>query len=415
MEQIALIPAEMLKLIPMFDGDRRHLNLYIRKAEYIIDRFRGNQAQDEYLLCAITSRLMGDAAALVSEREDINTWQDIRAILLQHFGDPRSEECIAIELESLKIRQGESFGDFCKRIQSVRSNLFSKVNLIQDDNLKQSKLTIYNHTSLNVFLYNLPEKMVRIVRLHQPDTLEDALKVVLEEVNFLEQYNLKNRNFSSYKQPASSQPQPPQSQQPPRFKFGIPPQFNQMPRNAQPPFRLPQIANHNPQNNNFGFKPQTTPIYNQQNQRQGFRPFGFAPQGYRPAGLQQQPPMKPQEFGVQRRPPVAYHNDVSMRTAPPRNTHPFRVNELELNDYDPYYSYPIDDSCSFSEYYYPASYPSYPKENPLAIEPSYDYEDHTERPGPQRSSFIPEKNPSDPHDETKSQNFSTTSKTNPVR
>ncbi|XP_026331663.1 uncharacterized protein LOC113239012 [Hyposmocoma kahamanoa] len=197
MEEIRIIPNEILKLIPQFSGDRRQLSLFIRRCEYVIHRFRGGDSQNEYVLHALTSRLTNDASALISERDDLHTWLGIKDLLIQHFGDPRSEECIAIELETLKIRHGEGYGDFCKRIQSVRSNLIAKVNLITDDDLKRSKLIIYNDMALKVFLFNLSEKMVRNVRLHSPDTLEDALKIVLEEVDFLEQYQLKNKMTSS--------------------------------------------------------------------------------------------------------------------------------------------------------------------------------------------------------------------------
>ncbi|CAH2207599.1 jg7289 [Pararge aegeria aegeria] len=192
MEQITLIPPQMLKIIPVFGGDKRQLNLFLRQCEYVISKFQGSEEQNVYLMNSITSRLTDRAASLISEREDVMTWTDFKEILIQHFGDPRSEECIAIELENLKIRNAESYLDFCNRIQSVRSVLISKVNQIKDVKIKESKITIYNNTSLNVFLYNLPEDMVRVVRLKSPETLESALSVVLEEVNFQTQYRLRS-------------------------------------------------------------------------------------------------------------------------------------------------------------------------------------------------------------------------------
>lgn len=114
-------------------------------------------------------------------------------MLTQHFGDPRSEECIAIELETLKIKHGESYIDFCQRIQSVRSTLFAKVNRLSDEGVKSAKMIIYNNTALNIFLYNLPEDLIRIVRLKGCSVLEDALRFVTEEVNFQFQYNARNK------------------------------------------------------------------------------------------------------------------------------------------------------------------------------------------------------------------------------
>lgn len=374
MAEIQLIPNEMLKLIPQFDGDRRQLNLYIRKSEYIIARFRGNENQNQYVMHAVTSRLSGDASALISERNDIDTWNELKTLLIQHFGDPRSEECIAIELESLKIRQGESYGDFCNKIQSVRSNLFSKVNLIEDENMKQSKMIIYNNMALNVFLYNLPEKIVRVVRLHTPETLEGALEIVLEEVNFLDQYNTKNKtNSFSTQKPVASQPNnsyffssKPNSVNPNnifgnrpnlfqgqklplKFNYGIP----QGQTSTQPQQQFGYRPNfHNPQNFKFGNVPPPQYLRNPPMQL-----------GYRPIGLQPQATMRPQQFGIshqannqQRYPvPVGYSEDVTMRSAIPRNSRlqGFRVNELELCESDTYH----EDDPYYSEIYAENTYP----------------------------------------------------------
>ncbi|XP_046976401.1 uncharacterized protein LOC124542504 [Vanessa cardui] len=195
LEQIVLIPTEILQLIPLFGGDKRQLNLIIRQCEYVINKYVGGPTQNMYVMHSIMSRLKDNAAALISEREDITTWDEFKELLTLHFGDPRSEECIAIELESMKIRQGESYLEFCNRVQSVRSVLISKVNLITDSNLKQSKIIIYNNTSLNVFLYNLPENVVSVVRLKSPRSLEEALSVVMEEVNFYDQYTARLTPF----------------------------------------------------------------------------------------------------------------------------------------------------------------------------------------------------------------------------
>lgn len=123
MEGIIPIPKEISCVIPQFDGDQKLLSLFVSKCEYVIARFRGheNPAQDLYVYHTITSKLRGKAAVLISERRDIETWTQLKEALTQHFGDPRSEECIAIELENLKINNGESHTDFCGRIQHVKS------------------------------------------------------------------------------------------------------------------------------------------------------------------------------------------------------------------------------------------------------------------------------------------------------
>lgn len=104
-----------------------------------------------------------------------------------------AEECIAIEIEQMKIKSGESYIDFCHRIQQMRSSIIAKVNLIHDEGVKSAKMIVYNNMALNVFLYNLPEDLIRIVRLKQCGNLELALSIVTEEVNFMNQYNAKHK------------------------------------------------------------------------------------------------------------------------------------------------------------------------------------------------------------------------------
>lgn len=373
------IPKEISQLIPLFKGDKRQLNLYLRKCQYVIDRFgcKDNEEQNLYVYNVLTSRLAEDAAALLSERDDVVSWSALKELLIQHFGDPRSEACINIELESLKIKSDESYLDFCNRIQSVRSLLMSKVNTIESEDLKRAKLIIYNNTALNVFLYNLPENMVRVVRLKAPATLEAALSVVLEEVNFLEQYNMRNRIHG---QIAGSGPRPSITQQtgskafshengtPPKFNFGIPQNSQQIkmpqmqmqgqgqPQNAfRPPafgYR-PQFGLQPPQQTGlqqFGYKPPQQFGYRPP-QQLGYKPpqqFGYTPPqpfGYRPT--QQFGYRPPQQFGYKPpqqagyrppyvQPPQLQTSDVSMKTAVPKPQQGFKLNELTDYDYDPY-------------------------------------------------------------------------------
>lgn len=154
MENINRVPTEMIHIIPMFEGDSRQLPLYIKKCEYILNAFRGGEFQNEYLFHVVTSRLTGAAANLVGEREHINTWAELKSLLNQHFGDPRTEECLVLELEALTIKRGESYLEFCHRIQNIRSIIIAKINeTIDDVNVRRAKQEIYTHTSLNVFLY----------------------------------------------------------------------------------------------------------------------------------------------------------------------------------------------------------------------------------------------------------------------
>ncbi|XP_045541903.1 uncharacterized protein LOC123723369 [Papilio machaon] len=387
---IVAVPMEMSKVIPKFDGDEKLLNLYIKKCEYVLNCYKSesSQAQNLYMFHVLSSKLVGKAAQLLSERQDIESWTELKTVLIQYFGDPRSEECIAIELETLKINNNESYLDFCNRIQQVKSTLIAKVNTISDLHVKKSKITIYDNLALNVFLYNLPEDLIRIVRLKGSSTLENALSTVLEEVNFQFQYNARNKMFRSN----VSKPQLTSSQNPyvekfglkpflpsnnnGGFRFGSPNQFR-MPSHPQGLNSVQQFKFGNPPQGQTlgGFRPPTQnfrfgipnqgpqgyrPNFNQA--PQGYRPnFSQAPQGYRP-NFSQAPQQRPAfnqsyqnqfKFGVQP-PPKPFDSDVTMRTALPasRPNKTFN-NEIEVYteadpyccDYDAYNTY-----CDYDNY-----------------------------------------------------------------
>lgn len=390
-ETVHLISKDLLSLIPKFDGDQNILNLFIKKSEYILRNFNGpnSPVQTAYVFHCITSRLCGRAAALLSERDDISTWEQLKSVFIQHFGDPRSEECVAIELENLKIKVGETFSQFCNRIQQTRSTLFSKLNLLSDEGVKAAKMIIYNNMSLNVFLYNLPEDLIRIVRLKNCSNLENALSVVMEEVNFQYQYNAKNKNKPNTKpaqQPYtpnfinnfnSVKPQP--SFVPNTFNSGI-----SVGQNFK--YGIPHQTQNNlrPGNNNFKFGipnqgVQFRPGVSHSPVQQGFRPnlggapnnfkFGIPPQqGYRPQlnNTQFRPnfnvPNQRFKFGIppqnqpQRNPPQLQDSDVSMRTV-----RPIRQNMITHNfdDSNLFYSPEFSDPQIPQYYDYQPDYVDY--------------------------------------------------------
>lgn len=361
---------DMIKLIPEFDGNTKILSLFLRKCEYVIRQFQGVAARNEFIMQAITSKVVGRAAALISERGEFDSYDVFKDLLIQHFGDHRSEDCVAIELESLKIKPNESYLDFCSRIQDVRAILISKINT-NDDNqpeVKRAKIIIHNNTSLNVFLYNLPEHMVRIIRLKKPSTLEAALQYVMEEVNFHEQYNIRSKMFNPkpFSQAVTSAPKfgipiqtPAQFNFRPTFGPQAPPQnFTRPQFGYRPPF---QQFGYKPPTQQFGYKPTIPQLgYRPPVQQFGYRPpqpQGFRPQsghfGYhrpQPQGLRPQPAQfghqqpKPQGY----RPPVPFTNDVTMRTATALPKVP--LNEIQVTDTNEYIPYDYCDQYEPLDY-----------------------------------------------------------------
>lgn len=373
--EVKPVPKDTLTIIPKYDGEENVLNLFLSKCEYVVNgsRIRGNLQQELYLFHVISSRLTGRAAALLSDNPNVTSYEDLKLLLTQHFGDPRSEECIAIELENLKLKTGESYIQFCHRIQGVRSSLLAKVNRLPDEGLKAAKMIVYNNIALNVFLYNLPEDLIRIVRLKGCSNLESALSIVTEEVNFKFQYEAKNKllKHTTGHSPLYNVRDTPK---PLNIDQNLKPIFNSMP-NSNFRFGIPQnnFRFGMPQNNfhsavpknNFGFKPS----FGQQNsfipppqgyrfgmsQNQPSRNFGQGPAQRMPFqqnsfkfGIPHQPNYKfgipnqsqynlnQNKFGSPAQGPRLQNTDVSMRTAPIRQN--MITNELFYMEQPPSYN-----------------------------------------------------------------------------
>lgn len=305
MAQIETIPSDIIKIIPIFNGDSHLLNMFIKKCEYIILNFgyMNSFYQTEYLMHVITSRLSGKAATMVSDNEHlINDWEQLKMLLYQHFGDQRSEECLLMELESISLKPGETFLELCNRIQLHRSNLFAKLNSTIGIYAKDSKKEIYNHIALNVFLYNLPKGLMRIVRLKNPQTLEDALQIVMEEVNFNNQYKMRNNLLHNDKTNSNRK---------------IPP---------KQPFNLPQQRfNHNQQmNKSYNFQ----------------RSTNYRPNFIRQNDMNFNRPMQGQNSYNFIRPRQGQNNMNISRPMPENNNSFYRPIQNQENYKNPYMFYP---------------------------------------------------------------------------
>lgn len=268
----------------------------------------------------ITSRLGGAAANVVGERS-IGTWDDLKTTLREHFGDPRTEKCLLLELQALKLYRNESYLNFCHRIQHCRNMLIAKVTETTNDvALRRAKDEIYNNTSFEVFLYNLSPHFANMVRLKNVSSLEGALKVVLEEESFHSVYNvktpLKNPNYNK--------------QNPNDNFFESNARMDRFPNNSYNPLR--QNFNHRPPNNfnglngsqlfrnsnNFRNQPHNNNSFNSNNQWQLTPTFR----------------MPNQHMPMRNMTPRA-NTDVTMRTASAR-----RVNYTENNDVNSTYLEP---------------------------------------------------------------------------
>jgi len=286
--------------IPYFDGNPKQLNRFITSCEHFLRAFQNvNNVNDPINIClldTILSKLKDRAADLICSRNELNSWALIKDALMLTFADQRSIDCLIQDLITTRPLKNESPISFGMRLQDARSLLFSKLNsTLQDNQEKLIKINHYDEFALKTFLCGLPYQLQLVVRLRNPNSLEQALAFVTEEQNFV-QFS-RNQNLA----------QPPYKSNSNNTKFFQPQNAKLTSHNFTPlqPVNSPQYVSSHVQPNVVNRFPT-----NLQNQvRPVYQNISFRPQLYR---------------NEQR-------NNWSVRNRLPSQQHPFFANQRSNN------------------------------------------------------------------------------------
>lgn len=275
--------------IPLFDGNAKQINRFLKACENLLTNHQdANNPRAAINIClfdTILSKLVGRAADLIASRVELDTWAKIKTALLNTFSDQRSIDCLVQDLISMRPDRNESPQSFGLRLQDTRSLLVSKLNSGTDANeVKLLKIQQYEDITLKTFINGLNYHMQLVVRLKNPQTLEQAISFALEEENFILYKTRAPSNNKTVINTLKTNQRPHQSQttirhQPPRNFMPQTPYFRQTPMFSQPTFSpqptyfrqpntfsqpFPQPFGQNqfvrPQNNAFQQKPAFTQI-----------------------------------------------------------------------------------------------------------------------------------------------------------
>lgn len=284
--------------IPPFDGNPKQINRFLRACENFLathqDRNNVQAPLNSCLFDTVLSKLVGRAADLIASRIELNTWDAVKNALIMTFADQRSVDCVVQDLISTKPFKGETPQNFGIRLQDARSLLISKINMNDDPiEIKRLRIEQYEDLALKTFINGLNYHMQLVVRLRNPQNLEEAMSLSQEEENFI-QY--RNRSIPHNNNEKS---QAPQTFQP--AKFYKPPQQNFYTNQNYRPQHYPM---NRPQN-----YPMNRPQFNNQ-------PFNFT-QRNNPSGHHQ----------FFRSPNFQQNNNFSSRQFPNYTQRPFNYNQ----------------------------------------------------------------------------------------
>lgn len=349
-----------LRLLPEFDGNPNILTRFISLCDQLVIRHLntgpGFELENQSLLNGILNKITGPAARLINSNGIPSDWNGIRNSLINNFADQRDETALYNDLALLT--QGQSSPqEFYERCQNLFSTIITYVTL--HDNLVttiEAKRQLYKKLTLQAYVRGLRDPLGARVRCMRPQSIEQALEFVQEEINtlYLQQrneripdrksqlqpmFNPQNFRPNPFNQPMTMQPVKPVTfnmpgpsrMQPPM----LPPQqwrpnFPQQ-QNMQGPSRTQQMfralpPNYNPQSNVFKMSPRNPP-------------FTANTQGPKPMSGVSHYASKPL--------PPSGHDWRRFGNPPPSNY--FKTREVNFNncldyEYGPYYDYNNSDS-----------------------------------------------------------------------
>ena len=176
--------------IPVFDGDTNTLNAFISACEFLVQTFlfEPNEPVQALLLRIFQGKLRGKSLQVISSNETVRTWTELKELLLNNFGDQRSEACLFNDLVSIKPMKNESAIELGKRIKALLQLLLTQVNMRDADLASRAlKSSNYKNTALQIYLQGLLELdnfIGILVQVKQPTDLESAMSNVIEVENF---------------------------------------------------------------------------------------------------------------------------------------------------------------------------------------------------------------------------------------
>lgn len=196
-----------LDTITAYDGNPYTLNIFLNSCEqFLISFFNTAKTEDpinQFLLKAVLGKLTGRALMLIGNRPEINDWDSIKKALKLNFSDQRDLDSLVQDLILLRPFKNESPYDFGTRCQDARSLILTKIDCSElEDAEKRLQTKNYDDLALKTFIRGLNGHIQNNVRLRNPDTLEKAMTLVIEEENFL--YYTQQNNALQVKNPNTS-------------------------------------------------------------------------------------------------------------------------------------------------------------------------------------------------------------------
>ncbi|KAJ8977201.1 hypothetical protein NQ317_011212 [Molorchus minor] len=186
--------SEVFSIIPEFDGNQINLTTFLNSCTTAYDMAVGNQKT--FLTIHIKNKLKGRAAELINSRNP-NTWDEIKNLFENHFGDTRDLSALIQDLQRMRQLPNEAPLTFVARLQTHEAKMHAAV---QKQHItggqKQARIQLTESMVLNTLLTGIDPKIGHVVRASDPQDILTAITRIRSELqlNYFENQKFGNRS-----------------------------------------------------------------------------------------------------------------------------------------------------------------------------------------------------------------------------
>lgn len=166
------------KMLLKFDGTKSKLYDFLDNCDSAIKLIRPELKN--ILFAIILSKITDNAKALIRNR-DFETWPDLKTYLLEIYAEKRTVGQRQLELTSCKQNPGESVISYSNKIENCYIKLINSLDPKLPLVARQACIDLLKNEALNVFITGLNKDLNILVKSQNPDSLEKAISVALNE------------------------------------------------------------------------------------------------------------------------------------------------------------------------------------------------------------------------------------------
>ncbi|XP_055387407.1 uncharacterized protein LOC129616012 [Condylostylus longicornis] len=165
---------QYIQNLPEFNGKGEELYSFIELVDDICPLIlRYDPSSQKILLNKVRSKVIGSAREVLEINNNIQSWSEIKSVLINNFGDSKTVLQIYDKLRAVSFTTlVQTCLDLFNEIKKILRGLNNKV---KADPNSVFTTAINIETALNIFKDKLPKPMRSILYCRNPATIEEAM------------------------------------------------------------------------------------------------------------------------------------------------------------------------------------------------------------------------------------------------